>query len=307
MTRTQHVSTHGNNVRAWTHGQLPMPDWIPRHMASGIEANGTFEIRTDLGNMRVHPGNVIVERRDAVWVCEDKEAGDLIERLELHTDQVIPNIGPGKAHLFGSGGRSGNRKKKDDGNGKDRRATYQPPVGSQPSIEWIHLNRLSVDSTYQRSTDNVTSRRLITSIAAKFDWRLCAPLVVSRRADDTLVIIDGQHRWMAVCMRSDIPQLPCCVFRYASIDEEAHMFIIANRARKPISRLDDYFAALAAADDDALEIQEIVTSAGLRIARSASAASWRPGEVAFTSSIANAIRRFGPAITLTCRHSSDHC
>ncbi len=75
------------------------------------------------------------------------------------------------------------------------------------------------------------------------------------------------------------------------------MFIVANRARKPISRLDDYYAALAAADEDALEIHELVTSAGLRIARSTSAASWRPGEVAFTSSIANAIRRFGPAIT----------
>ena len=75
------------------------------------------------------------------------------------------------------------------------------------------------------------------------------------------------------------------------------MFIVANRARKPISRLDDYYAALAAADEDAMEIQEIVISTGLRIARNTSAAAWRPGEIAFTSSIANAIRRFGPAIT----------
>ncbi len=33
------------------------------------------------------------------------------------------------------------------------------------------------------------------------------------------------------------------------------MFIVANRARKPINRLDDYLAALAAADEDALKIE----------------------------------------------------
>jgi len=101
---------------------------------------------------------------------------------------------------------------------------------------------------------------------------------------------------MAACKRDDIPQLPCCVFRYEDIEEEARMFIVANRARKPINRLDDYFAALAAADEDALEIQQLVAGAGLTIARSTSAAAWRPGEVAFTSAISNAIRRFGPAI-----------
>jgi hypothetical protein len=297
MTINQHVLTHGKNVRTWKHGQLPMPDWIPRHMASGIEANGTFEIETERGHIRVHPGNVVIESGDAVWVCEKDEAVALVDRLERHTDQTISSIGPGKARQFGAGGHSKSKEKSSNGKKKDRRATYLPPVGSQPSIEWIHLNRLSIDSAYQRSTDNDTSRRLIASIAAKFDWRLCAPLVVSRRTDDVLVIIDGQHRWMAVCMRNDIPQLPCCVFRYANIEEEARMFIVANRARKPINRLDDYYAALAAADEDALEIQQLVTSAGLRVARSTSAAAWRPGEIAFTSSIANAIRRFGSAIT----------
>lgn len=297
MTHNQHVFSNGKTVRTWKHGELPMPDWLPRHMTRGIAENGTFEVETDRGHTRVHPGDVVIERGDAVWVCEKQGVGAFIERLELHAEQTIPNIGPGKAHQFGTRGRSASKIKKSNSQNGDRRPTYAPPVGSQPSIEWIHLNRLSIDRTYQRSTDNEASRRLIASIAAKFDWRLCAPLVVSRRAEDVLVIIDGQHRWMAVCMRTDIPQLPCCVFRYTNIEEEARMFIVANRARKPINRLDDYYAALAAADEDALEIQELVANSGLRIARSTSASAWRPGEVAFTSSIANAIRKFGPAIT----------
>jgi len=75
------------------------------------------------------------------------------------------------------------------------------------------------------------------------------------------------------------------------------MFIVANRARKPINRLDDYFAALAAADEDAWRSSSSSTDAGLSIARNTSAAAWRPGEVPFTSAIANAIRRFGPVVT----------
>lgn len=270
-----------------------MPDWIPQHMAGGIEANGTFVLKTTIGRARVHLGNIVIECRGSVWVRTIEDATDFIENLKLSAESIITNVGPGKVRQFGTAKKM--RAKREAG--IERRPPYAAPVGSQPTIEWIHLNRLSVDNAYQRSTDNDTSRRLITSIASKFDWRLCAPLVVSRRANDTLTIIDGQHRWMAACRRDDIPQLPCCIFRYENKEEEARMFILANRARKPMNRLDDYYAALAAADEDALEIQQLVTDAGLSIARNTSSTAWRPGEIAFTSSISTAIRRFGPAIT----------
>jgi hypothetical protein len=81
------------------------------------------------------------------------------------------------------------------------------------------------------------------------------------------------------------------------------MFILANRARKPMNRLDDFHAALAAADEDALEILRLVTEAGLSMARNTAANAWRPGQVGFTSSIATALRRHGEAIVsaaLTC-------
>lgn len=274
-----------------------MPEWVPQHMAGGIEANGTFVLVTELGRARVHLGDIVIECSGSVWVRGFEEALDFIEGLKMSAEPIAANIGPGKVREFGS--ISATKKKARKGHSKtvDRRPRIAPLSGSQPSIEWIHLARLMVDNAYQRSTDNEASRRLIASITAKFDWRLCAPLVVSRRADDTLTIIDGQHRWMAACRRDDIPQLPCCVFRYENREEEARMFILANRARKPMNRLDDYFAALAAADEDALEMQQLVTDAGLSIARNTSSTAWHPGEVAFTASIATAIRRFGPAIT----------
>lgn len=290
--RLSNIAVPGG-IRTWQYGDLPIPEWVLRHINGNIEANGTFAIGTDVGTVRVHPGHTVIERSGTVWACPAEELSGFIECLEVSRHPTINSIGPGKTRRFGASGCS-NRKVRNSGDVcASERPRALPPVGSLPSIEWVHLKRLSVDSTYQRSTENAASRRLIAGIAAKFDWRLCSPLVVSRRPDELLVIIDGQHRWMAACQRDDIPQLPCCVFRYESIQEEARMFIVANRARKPINRLDDYFAALAASDEDALEIEQLVKGAGLNVARSTSATAWRPGEIAFTSGIATAIRRFG--------------
>lgn len=290
-SRNPSAGAQSNGTRAWKYDKSPMPEWI-QDLAGNVQANGTFSLMTDSGDVRVHPGNIVIERGGSLWVRSGEEASALMKSLEQDADSTIMNIGPGKVCQFGTNANVKRRVKIGRREAKDQQKN-PPPVGSPPSIEWIHVNTLSVDSAYQRSTENAASRRLIAGITAKFDWRLCAPLVVSRRADDKLVIIDGQHRWLAARNRDDIAHLPCCVFRYNNMQEEARMFILANRARKPISRLDDFYAAVAAGDEDALEIQQLVTDAGLCVARSSSSMGWRPGEVAFTSSIANAIRRFG--------------
>lgn len=288
--------TRPDEIRSWQHGELPLPEWMPPHMIGDIEFNGTFEVSTNHGHVRVHPGNTVIERHGTVWVCPTDEVPTYIESLKRTASGALNNIGPGKASRFGTATATRNKRRKHKTITEQQRPRYPAPIGCLPSIEWVHITRLSIDTTYQRSTDNSASWRLIASIAAKFDWRLCAPLVVSRRADDVLTIIDGQHRWMAACQRDDIPQLPCCVFRYENIKEEARMFIVANRARKPINRLDDYYAALAAADEDALEIEQLVRASGFCIARSTSCSAWRPGEIAFTSAIARTIQRFGAPI-----------
>jgi hypothetical protein len=216
MTVNLRLVTDSSKARAWKCGEFPIPDWVTGHISGGIESNGTFTLKTSVGPVRVHPESTVIQYREQIWVRASEDAADFIAGLESMTDSAIPNIGPGKRHRYGSAGHSRRKRRVSDAD-DHRRLTYPPPVGSQPTIEWVHLQRLSIDNAYQRSTDNETSCRLIAAIAEKFDWRLCAPLVVSRRADDTFTIIDGQHRWMAACRRDDISQLPCCVFRYASI------------------------------------------------------------------------------------------
>lgn len=214
MTRNRHLVT-ANKPRSWKCGDFPIPDWVTRNLMGGIESNGTFALKTDLGAVRVHAESTVIEHCGVLNVLPTEEVDSFLNSLD-QLDSNIPNIGPGKTHRYGKAEGSNSKRQGNDA----QWPVYPAPVGSQPTIEWIHLHRLSIDSTYQRSTDNGASRRLIAGIAARFDWRLCAPLVVSRRADDTLTIIDGQHRWMAACKRDDIPQLPCCLFRYASIQED---------------------------------------------------------------------------------------
>ncbi len=97
-------------------------------------------------------------------------------------------------------------------------------------------------------------------------------------------------------MQDDIPPLPGCVVRDQDKKYESWSFIVANRASKPINRLDDYYAALAAEDEDAIEIEQIVRAAGFTVSRATSSTAWRPGEIAFTAGISKAIRRFGVSV-----------
>lgn len=274
-------------------GENDLPEWLVPHLAEPREPNGAFAIHSTIGkaevSARVHVGHVVILRHDVPYTRAVAEVADLLIELE-EMDRATPApVGPGKNVDKSCAAKS-------KAKSPERKRAYPEPLGDPPTIEWIKVDRLSIDAVYQRSTDNDASRRLIASIAANFDWRLCAPLVVSRRPDGTLSVIDGQHRTVAAKMRGDIPHMPCCVFNYSGPEEEARMFISANRARKPMNRLDDFHAALAAADEDALEIQRLVTEAGLSITRNTSSSAWKPGEIAFTASIASTLRKHGEQI-----------
>lgn len=279
-------------LRNWTNDGSSIPDWVRMQISGEPAPNGTFLIATPVGTARVHLGHVVIEHQGQLWSRSPDEVPQLVDGFGAEAGRPIAAIGPGKDAQFGTKSKRGTGRR----HGCERKIGFRPPIGKMPSIEWVHTAELTVDQSYQRSIDNEGSRRLIASIAANFDWRLCAPLVVSRRPDGARVIIDGQHRWAAAVRRGDLLQLPCCLFTYDNPEDEARMFIVANRARKPMNRLDDFHAALAAADEDAVEIQRLVIEAGLSMARNTSSTAWKAGEVAFTSSIAAALRRQGPAV-----------
>lgn len=170
----------------------------------------------------------------------------------------------------------------------------KPPLGEPPSIEWKALDALQIDGSYQRSLETPISEQLIRNMAGAWDWRLCAPLTVSDRGETGLFVIDGQHRLAAARMRTDIPQLPCIISRFASVQDEARCFVEANTLVRKATPLDKFHARVVAGDEEAVEINRIVEAAGLIIGRSPY--KIRPGEVCCIRVLTHLLKQYGSKI-----------
>lgn len=178
-----------------------------------------------------------------------------------------------------------------------RAEQYDAPLGVPPSIEFKAVAELQVDPSYQRDAGAGDSQSLIRQIARSWDWRLCAPLTVSRRVDPHgFFVIDGQHRLEAAKLRGDIDYLPCIVSTFASLEDEARCFVAVNTRRKRINALDTFRAQLAAGDEESHRMHRLITGAGLTLARHTNTASWKPLQFGSLGGLRNAIARHGEAV-----------
>lgn len=308
------------------------PAWLEAHVVGRPEANGSFMIRTKLGRedvqARVHVGAMVFERKGVAHTCPPADARGLIAQMDEADAPVPPREAKPQTKVSEAvvADRSDDtdeitrairRRNADPEPTPSSRTTARPPAkplarpsagpgvkltgkivpakGAPPSIEWVGLDRLLVDDTYQRSVDTGPSRALIVRIGREWDWRLCVPLMVSRR-DDGLYVIDGQHRLFGARLRKDVPHLPCCISTYDSPADEAAMFVAANRERRAMNRLDDFHAAQAGGNAEAVAVATLIEAVGFSVSRKTGSAAWAPGEVAFTSAIAKARRRHGEEI-----------
>lgn len=169
-------------------------------------------------------------------------------------------------------------------------------IGSPPTLEWISVNRLDIDERYQRSVESPQSRRVIYGMIKCWDWRLCQPLNVSRRADGRLFVVDGQHRLVGARERGDLAHLPCVVSQHDDHADEAHTFVALNFKRQKLSQGDIFAASLASGDGDAARTLELITAAGLTLARNHTPANWKPGQIFCAPSIQTALKLYGERI-----------
>jgi hypothetical protein len=164
-------------------------------------------------------------------------------------------------------------------------------IGSPPTLEWIAVERLAIDESYQRATDRPASRRLILRITNRWDWSLCQPLVISRRDDGSLFVIDGQHRLSGAIGRGDIPHLPCVVVTAA---DEAMTFIALNTHRQKLSQGDVFNAMLAAGDDAAKTTADLLDETGWKLTRNHSISV--TGRLNCAPMIARTVRKSGECV-----------
>lgn len=173
-----------------------------------------------------------------------------------------------------------------------------PPVkGAPPTVEWSQCDKLQIDHGYQRMIEGKQSQRLIKSIAENWDWRLLSPLTVSHRdgsyGEPGFFVIDGQHRLEAARLRGDISKLPCIISKFESYEAEALAFVNINSARRQVTALDRYHARVAAKEELALKIKDVVEIVGLTVTRHNDAEFWAPDEISFPDLVGRYLEREG--------------
>lgn len=154
-----------------------------------------------------------------------------------------------------------------------------PVIGAPPTLEWVGVDRLHVDEAYQRATDTAQSRKIIVGMVKAWDWTLCQPLVVSRRDDGDLYVLDGQHRRAGAIERGDIPHLPCVVVSRIDQAGEARTFVELNTRRQRLSQGDIFNGMLAAGDADAKRVATILEETGWRHAHTSNTETYKPGDL----------------------------
>jgi hypothetical protein len=137
-------------------------------------------------------------------------------------------------------------------------------------LQYLPKDSLRVDSTYQRAVNLHKQRR----IASQFNWAAFGVLIVARRSNGSLWVIDGQHRLMAAQSRSDVRDVPTIIFEFGdNVKDEATDFLIANKDRRPLSGVDSFKAMVVSGDPIALEVQEMIFGAGRVVSEAATVSS----------------------------------
>ncbi|MBY0301273.1 DUF6551 family protein [Sphingomonas ginsenosidimutans] len=175
---------------------------------------------------------------------------------------------------------------------------FAPPRGALPVLQYCTPDQLRVDPSYQRELD-ARSHQLIGRIAHGWDWSLFQPLVVARRHDGTLYVVDGQHRLRAAKLRRDIAQLPCVIFYPADPAEEAAVFVDLNQNRRPLTAFALYNAALASGDEQALALDDRLREAGLSFTGAADVKDFKPGALNNVATVRKWHARHGDRHTRT--------
>lgn len=126
-------------------------------------------------------------------------------------------------------------------------------------FELVAVERLSIDHDYQRPLTTFVDR-----IAARYDPALVGCLIVSEREDGTIVIVDGQTRWEAMCRNLE-QHAPCLVYMGLSKAQEAQLFSDLQTQRRGMATYLRFRAALVAGQEEAVAIAQIVTDGGFEL------------------------------------------
>lgn len=127
------------------------------------------------------------------------------------------------------------------------------------SLELVKIDDLKFDHTYQRDL----SAEVVQRMSSEWDPRVAGTIVVNRRPNGDLNVIDGQHRTAAAKTAGE-DYILALVFTGLERPSEAGMRVKGN-FRRADSPHEKFRARLAAGDKDAKAIKEICDQFNTRI------------------------------------------
>ena len=138
------------------------------------------------------------------------------------------------------------------------------------SMAYVDLSLVQFDPSYNR----VLVDKRAESMAKEFDPDLIGVPVLSERVVDgkpVLFVVDAQHRIKAARQCGYQHLVACEVHSGLTVAEEARLFRKLNdsKNRKPVCAYDRFRAGLVEGDRATVEITEMISAAGLRVARAA--------------------------------------
>jgi hypothetical protein len=86
-------------------------------------------------------------------------------------------------------------------------------------------------------------------------------------AEKKYAVIDGQHRLQAAIDRGDIKKLPCSIIKESDFCGQAKSFVAINTKRVQLNSLAAFHAAVAAGDQSACDIKQLLDDCRIQIPR----------------------------------------
>lgn len=179
---------------------------------------------------------------------------------------------------------------------KAKAAQHSTDLGARPRVVWLDLALLTVDRTYQRDI-NIKGAAHVTRILQAFNWNCYQPIVVSERDDGTYAVIDGQHRLEAAKRHPLIDSLPCYIIDAPDVAKQAAIFVAVNSRRIALTSLQQFHAAVAARQPEAMAAAGLCADAGVRILKAPPSSNIPPRSIISPFALLKMVRQVGrPAV-----------
>jgi len=127
-------------------------------------------------------------------------------------------------------------------------------------LEYLNIDDIQVDPSYQRALREYRIAHMIEH----FDPAELTAIVVHKRTDGTIWVLDGQHR-VELLRRLGKSVILADVREGYSIELEAHYFWRMNAGRKDPNSWEKFHARLRSKEPTATRILEIVEKAGFHL------------------------------------------